>query len=90
MNLSFWEKELLVEKFDVTILGAGITGISTAISLVEKNPGIRVCVVERSGFSLGASTKNAGFSCFGSPTEILKDIQKMGEGQTYDLSLIHI
>ncbi|MBK7525480.1 MAG: FAD-binding oxidoreductase [Saprospiraceae bacterium] len=85
MNLSFWEKELLVEKFDVTILGAGITGISTAISLVEKNPGIRVCVVERSGFSLGASTKNAGFSCFGSPTEILKDIQKMGEGQTYDI-----
>jgi gamma-glutamylputrescine oxidase len=82
MNLSFWEKEFLQEKFDVTIIGAGITGISTAISLLEKNPNLRVCIVERSAMSLGASTKNAGFSCFGSPTEILDDVKNMGENLT--------
>lgn len=82
MHLSFWEKELVQEKFDVTILGAGITGTSTAISIKEKRPDLRVCVIDRDGVSAGASTKNAGFACFGSPTEILEDLQKMGEEKT--------
>ncbi|MBK6565641.1 MAG: hypothetical protein IPG18_10725 [Saprospiraceae bacterium] len=62
MNLSFWEKELLVEKFDVTILRNGITGISTAISLVEKIPVSGSVLWKGRVSSLGASTKNAGFS----------------------------
>ena len=82
MHLSFWEKELVQEKFDVTILGAGITGTSTAISIKEKRPDLRVCVIDRATVSAGASTKNAGFACFGSPTEILEDLQKMGEEKT--------
>ncbi|MFZ1703767.1 MAG: FAD-dependent oxidoreductase [Saprospiraceae bacterium] len=78
MILSFWEKDLLQEKFDVTILGAGITGISTAISLKEKNKNLKICIIERAAVSLGASTKNAGFACFGSPTEILADLKNVG------------
>ena len=82
MHLSFWEKDFLTEKFDVTILGAGITGTSAAISLKELRPDLRVCVIDRAGVSAGASTKNAGFACFGSPTEILDDLHFMGEPKT--------
>jgi len=34
---------------------------------------------------LGASTRNAGFSCFGSPTEILSDIETIGLKETLDI-----
>ncbi|MBK8620323.1 MAG: FAD-binding oxidoreductase [Saprospiraceae bacterium] len=85
MVLSFWEKEFIQEKFDVTILGAGITGTSTALSLVEKYPELKVCVIDRAPVSLGASTKNAGFACFGSPTELIHDISVMGEQKTADI-----
>ena len=36
-------------------------------------------VLERGMLPSGASTKNAGFACFGSYTEILDDIEKFGE-----------
>jgi len=85
MVLSFWEKEFIQEKFDVTILGAGITGTSTALSLVEKYPELKVCVIDRAPVSLGASTKNAGFACFGSPTELIHDIAIMGENKTAEI-----
>lgn len=85
MVLSFWEKEFIQEKFDVTILGAGITGTSTALSLVEKYPELKVCVIDRAPVSLGASTKNAGFACFGSPTELINDIAVMGENKTAEI-----
>lgn len=78
MHFSFWEKNYYEQKVQVLILGGGITGVSTAISLKEKYPHISVAIVERSSFSAGASTKNAGFSCFGSPTEIWEDIDNMG------------
>lgn len=85
MNFSFWEIDFLNKHSDVIIIGAGISGISTAISIREKCPGLSVSVLERSGFSLGASTKNAGFACFGSPSEVLEDIRNMGEEQTIEL-----
>jgi len=85
MNFSFWEIDFLNKQSDIIILGAGISGISTAISLREKHPELTVSVLERSGFSLGASTKNAGFACFGSPSEVLEDIRNMGEVLTIDL-----
>ena len=78
MHFSFWEKNYYEEKVRVIILGGGITGVSTAISLKEKYPECSIAIVERSSFSAGASTKNAGFSCFGSPTEIWDDIENMG------------
>jgi len=82
MSFSFWEKDFIQEKFDFTILGSGISGLSTAISIKERNLNFSVCIIERAPVSLGASTKNAGFSCFGSLSEILEDIENMGEEDT--------
>jgi glycine/D-amino acid oxidase-like deaminating enzyme len=60
-------------------VGGGISGVSTGISLLERNPELNVLVTDRWFIPLGASGRNAGFSCFGSPSEILDDIQTNGE-----------
>jgi glycine/D-amino acid oxidase-like deaminating enzyme len=76
--LSFWEKEHFLT-YDYLIVGGGIVGLSTAASIKERNPKASVLVLERGVFPTGASTKNAGFACFGSLTELLSDIKTMGE-----------
>lgn len=75
--LSFWEKKEYTH-YDYAIIGAGITGLSTAISLKEIDPKASVVVLERGFMPTGASTKNAGFACFGSLTELMTDIEAMG------------
>ena len=82
---SIWEQETFYRSRDVIIIGAGFTGLWTAISIKEKNPSTSVLVVERSSIPMGASTRNAGFACFGSLTEIIADSEKMGWAKTLDL-----
>ena len=76
--LSFWEKQSLLQ-YDMIILGAGIVGLSTAMAIKEKSPKTRVLVLERGILPSGASTKNAGFACTGSLTEIIDDMGIMTE-----------
>ena len=78
-DFSIWEHETYHNYWDVCIIGSGISGLSTGISILERRPDIKVLVVDRWFIPLGASTRNAGFSCFGSPSEILEDIRQMGE-----------
>ena len=85
MNPSIWEIETFYRKRDVIIIGAGFTGLWTAISIKEKFPEKSVLVIERSAIPIGASTRNAGFACFGSLTEIIADVDKMGWQKTLDL-----
>lgn len=79
MNYSFWEKYFIESPSEITIIGAGIVGLSTAISIKERYPEVSVKILERSTSPNGASTKNAGFSCFGSVSELLDDIEHIGE-----------
>lgn len=74
--LSYWEKQSLLQ-YDYIIAGSGIVGLSTAVSLKEKLPAARVLVLEKDVLPTGASTKNAGFACIGSLTELLSDLQTM-------------
>jgi gamma-glutamylputrescine oxidase len=85
MNYSFWEKYFIESSVDVTIIGSGIVGLSTAISIKEARPDISVKILERGTMPYGASTKNAGFSCFGSVSELLDDIKNMGEEACMDV-----
>lgn len=75
--LSFWEKNTFAA-YDYIVVGSGIVGLSSAIELKEKQPAASVLVLERGMFPSGASTKNAGFACFGSLTELLVDVEQMG------------
>lgn len=78
--LSFWEKQSLLN-YDTIIVGAGIVGLSTALSIREQYPNKRILVLERAILPTGASTKNAGFACIGSLTEILDDLTHMPEDE---------
>mgnify|MGYP002370108971 CR=1 FL=1 len=76
-NFSFWEARTLFKQSDLAIIGAGIVGLSTAISFKKKHPLARVVVFERGWMQDGASTKNAGFACFGSVGELCDDLTSM-------------
>ena len=82
--LSFWETQSFLT-YDTIIIGSGIIGLSTAISLKEKQPQQNVLVLERGLFPAGASTRNAGFACFGSLTEVLFDLKQNGADKTLAL-----
>ncbi|RAJ87749.1 glycine/D-amino acid oxidase-like deaminating enzyme [Chitinophaga dinghuensis] len=82
--LSYWEKTSLLQ-YDYIIVGSGIVGLSTAISIKEADENARVLVLEREVLPTGASTKNAGFACIGSLTEILSDLQTMSEAEVLQL-----
>jgi gamma-glutamylputrescine oxidase len=75
--ISFWEQQSFTT-YDYIVVGGGIVGLSTAAELLEQDRTRRVLVLERGLFPSGASTKNAGFACFGSLTELLIDMEKLG------------
>ena len=75
--LSYWEKSSLTE-YDLIVIGGGITGLFCALEFRKKNPSATIAVFERGLFPNGASTKNAGFACFGSLTELIEDESNMG------------
>ncbi|UPK71529.1 NAD(P)/FAD-dependent oxidoreductase [Chitinophaga filiformis] len=82
--LSYWEKQSLLQ-YDYIIAGSGIVGLSTAISLKDRLPAARVLVLERDILPTGASTKNAGFACIGSLTELLSDFNSMPREEVLDI-----
>jgi glycine/D-amino acid oxidase-like deaminating enzyme len=53
--------------------------------LIERQPTARIAVLERGILPTGASTRNAGFACFGSMTELLADLKTMSEEELCSL-----
>ncbi|MGB0522843.1 MAG: NAD(P)/FAD-dependent oxidoreductase [Flammeovirgaceae bacterium] len=82
--LSFWERQSFLE-YDYIIIGSGLVGLSAAAYLKESDANCSVLVLERGLFPAGASTKNAGFACFGSLTELLADLKIMSEDELLTL-----
>lgn len=85
--LSYWEKQNFL-RYDHIIIGSGIVGLSTALSIKDRKPHASILVIERGILPTGASTKNAGFACIGSLTEILDDLKTMSESEV--LSLVEL
>jgi gamma-glutamylputrescine oxidase len=83
--LSYWEYQSFFRDIDVLIIGSGIVGLHAALTCQETDPNLRVVVVERGALPQGGSTRNAGFACFGSMTELLEDLENMGEEATWQL-----
>ncbi|NII28252.1 FAD-binding oxidoreductase [Pseudoflavitalea sp. X16] len=85
MQISIWEKESFYAPKDVIIVGSGLVGLWSAYYLKKQNPRCSVAIVDRGVIPTGASTRNAGFACFGSVTELQEDFTKMGEDKTLEL-----
>lgn len=83
-NLSFWEKSSFFN-FDIIIIGSGIVGLTAAIRLKEMAPHLSIAILERGFLPSGASTKNAGFACFGSISELMEQEKIMGTDALFNL-----
>ncbi|MBS1629717.1 MAG: FAD-binding oxidoreductase [Bacteroidetes bacterium] len=76
--LSYWERQSFTG-YDHIVVGSGIVGLSVAIELKERFPKARVLVLERGLLPTGATTRNAGFACMGSASELLADLENQEE-----------
>lgn len=83
-QLSYWEKSAITEQIDFIVVGGGIVGIATALRIRELTPKAKIVLLERGYLSTGASTKNAGFACFGSVTELADDLSRMNKTAVWD------
>lgn len=85
LSFSYWEQNTFLNYYDVIIIGSGIVGLNTALRLKKSNSKLKIAILERGILPSGASTKNAGFACFGSVSELLSDIKTYGEETVFNL-----
>lgn len=85
IEISYWEKDALAGPWDFVVVGAGVTGLHAAIEIKKQRPRCKVLVLEARSLGAVASTRNAGFLCLGSPSELMADVQKLGENAVGDL-----
>ncbi|NND61827.1 MAG: FAD-binding oxidoreductase [Flavobacteriaceae bacterium] len=84
-NLSYWEQTTWLSNIDYAIIGSGIVGLSCALELRKLYPEAKIVVFEKGVLPQGASTKNAGFACFGSISEIIEDLKTHSEEEVIAL-----
>ncbi|WP_318343835.1 NAD(P)/FAD-dependent oxidoreductase [Flagellimonas baculiformis] len=85
MQLSYWEYKTWFSNVDFTVIGSGIVGLNCALQLKEQYPKSKILVLEKGSLPQGASTKNAGFACFGSISEVLSDLRSHSEEEVVNL-----
>ena len=85
MQWSYWEYKTWFRDIDFAIVGSGIVGLSSAIFLKKKYPNAKILVLEKGMLPQGASTKNAGFACFGSISELVADLKTHTEEEVVAL-----
>ena len=85
MELSYWELKNWFSNVDYTIVGSGIVGLFAALRLRERFPDAKILILEKGAIPQGASTKNAGFACFGSISEIIEDLHSHNEEEVIQL-----
>lgn len=87
---SYWEQKTYFKSIDYLIIGCGIVGFSTALHLRRTHPEAKIVIIERGILPSGASSKNAGFACFGSPSELADDIENFGEDAVWETVAMRI
>ena len=85
MQLSYWEIKNWFSNVDFTIVGSGIVGLHCALNLREQFPNRKILILEKGILPQGASTKNAGFACFGSLSETIDDLKSHTEEEVIQL-----
>lgn len=78
-TFSYWERTAFIDAADIIVIGSGLVGLSAALHLKKNHPSLKVLVLERGFLPTGASTKNAGFACFGTLSEQLAVISRSSE-----------
>ena len=88
MSTSYWldkSKEVGKKNYDVVVIGAGISGLSTAYWLNQEDPNLKVAIVEKHQVGSGATGRNAGFVTCGSVEHFNRMVGKFGEKNALDI-----
>ncbi|MGE3972926.1 MAG: NAD(P)/FAD-dependent oxidoreductase [Bdellovibrionales bacterium] len=88
MSTSFWldrSSHHDRRSYDAIIVGAGISGLSTAYWLHKEDPSLKIAIVEKSRMCFGASGRNAGFITCGSVEHFNRMINKHGLAQATEI-----
>ena len=85
MAFSYWESNAWLEDVDLVVVGAGIVGLSAALHARSMHPTWRIVVMDADPLGGGGSSRNAGFSCFGSASELQQDRQTLGDEAALEL-----
>jgi glycine/D-amino acid oxidase-like deaminating enzyme len=85
LPLTIWESESFFSPKDFIVIGSGFTGLWSAYYLKKLHPRRSVLILERGIIPSGASTRNAGFACFGSFTELQADSKLHGNKEMLEL-----
>ncbi len=85
LNYSYWELKEWFTNVDFTVVGSGIVGLNCALELKKKHPSSKILILEKGTLPQGASTKNAGFACFGSLSELIDDLNTHTEEEVFNL-----
>jgi len=85
MTLSYWEIKTWLANVDFTVIGSGIVGLNCALEPQQRFPKAKILILEKGILPQGASTKNAGFACFGSLSEIIDDLNHHSEDEVLQL-----
>ncbi len=92
---SYWELSALQDSYypadsidpdvqvDLAVVGAGLVGIGVALEYKRKHPAAEVVLLEQTPSPANASTRNAGFACFGTVGELLDDLTREDEAVVY-------
>ncbi len=85
LPITIWESESFFSPRDFIIIGSGFTGLWSAYYLKKRFPEKTVLILERGLIPSGASSRNAGFACFGSFTELVADTSLQGQNKMLEL-----
>ncbi|MDQ6608622.1 MAG: FAD-binding oxidoreductase, partial [Bacteroidota bacterium] len=85
IDISVWEQETFFAPQDVIVIGSGMVGLWSAFFLKKTHPKLKITIVDSGMIPTGASTRNAGFACFGSLSELVEDAQIMGTDKMLEL-----
>jgi gamma-glutamylputrescine oxidase len=88
MSTSYWldrtpNKER--KTYDVVVIGAGISGLSTVYWLNQEDPTLKIALVEKHRIAFGASGRNAGFVTCGSVEHFNRMISKHGREEAIEI-----
>ena len=88
MSISYWLDQSQFSKpqsYDVIIVGAGISGASTAFWLRQEDPDLKIAILEKSEVAAGATGRNAGFVTCGSVEHFNRLVERWGEDLAYQI-----
>lgn len=88
MSVSFWLDRSTSSKaklYDAVIVGAGISGLSAAYWLQQKDPSLKIAILEKIRIGFGASGRNAGFITAGSVEHFNRMISKHGLAEAVEI-----